>query len=164
MKKLIKEKIIVLLLLFVGCTDPIYFMGNQTPPNLVGFLGIRWTTPYGLVKNEFPKRTGAKPLQQLNKYNTSVYTDFKFWDWPVKICQFSFDEKGLRAIELVFNTNNQNYEKEFNDFKVRLNKIYGDSNNINIWFDGRLELKLMPNYNIVIKAYRERGYPYTREN
>ncbi len=75
----------------------------------------------------------------------------------------TFDEKGLKSIELVFNTNIQNYEKEFNYFKERLNNIYGDSNNINIWFEGRLELKLMPNYNIEINAYRIRSYPKDRK-
>jgi hypothetical protein len=171
MKIFNKEEFVLLLLIFIGCSDTNYFMENQTPPNLEGFLGIRWTTPLSIVDDEFPKMTGAKPLQQLNRYNTSAYTNFNFWDRQVKICQFTFNEKGLYSIELVFNTDIQSYGRDFIAVKEKLTKIYGVSmkkygNDVQqkyisgfSWLGCRLELLLTEEYKIEIIAYKGDCYP-----
>ena len=153
-----KEILIIFLLLLAGCVDVNYFMQSQTPPKLEGFLGLRWTTPMSIVNKEFSKRTGAKPLEKLNTYNTSVFTNVKFLDKQIDICRFTFDENGLLSIDLIFNTTRQSYKSVFNYYKDRLNEIYGDSNNLNLWFARRLELLLLPNYNVEINAYRIRSF------
>ena len=161
MAKLKKEILIIFLLLFAGCVHVNYFMQSQTPPMLEGFLGLRWTTPMSIVDKEFSKRKGAKPLEQLNTFSTTVFTDVSFLDKQVDTCRFTFDKKGLLSIDLIFNKNRHSYKSVFNYFKHRLNEIYGDSNNSNWWFEGRLELLLLPNYNVEINAYRIRSFPVT---
>lgn len=79
-KKSYNILVILLFVFFIGCGETNYILKNETPSIVDGFFGFRWTTPMSVVDNNFPKLTGAKPASNLNRYNTSFFTDASFLD------------------------------------------------------------------------------------
>jgi len=164
---------ILLLIVFTfiaSCGDPHYLLESDTPENLEGFLGIRWTATMSTVEEEFPKLTGANLVKEITPYNISSFSNVKFLDKQARNCKFIFDKKGLKAVSLSFDTNGKNYKKVLDTFKENLTKIYGIPNNPpavyyqnkqpsyirgDFWLGCRLELLLMPDFTIEINAYKE---------
>ena len=152
----------------IGCGEANYILKTETPPILDGFFGFRWTSPMSLVDNEFPNLTGAKPTTNLNRYNTSCFTDAPFLEELTSLCQFTFDGKGLQSVKLVFNSNQVIAENKLDALKEKLTRIYGEPNKFSgrigqhkapeyivyfSWDQKRLELMLKPDYTIEINAY-----------
>ena len=160
--------VILFFALLIGCGEANYILKTETPPLQDGFFGFRWTSPMSLVDNEFPNLTGAKPTTNLNRYNTSCFTDVSFLEELTSLCQFTFDEKGLKSVKLVFNSNQVTAEDKLTALKEKLTRIYGVPNKfLGIigqhkepeyivcfsWAEKRLELMLIPDYTIEINAY-----------
>ncbi len=53
-----------LILIISGCGETNYLLTSDTPQILEGFYGFRWTTPMSVVDSDFPKRTGATPIDE----------------------------------------------------------------------------------------------------
>lgn len=160
--------VILFFALLIGCSETNYILKTETPPILDGFFGFRWTTPMSLVDSKFPNISGAKPAADLNRYNTSCFTGASFLEELVSLCQFTFDEKGLKSVKLVFNSTQFTAEDKLDALKEKITRIYGAPDKLLgtigqqkppdyilsfSWAEKRLELMLMPDYTIEINAY-----------
>lgn len=158
------------LLIFIisGCGETNYLLTSDTPPILEGFYGFRWTTPMSVVDAEFPKRTGATPIDSLNRYNTSNFSDAYFLDELTSVCLFGFNENGLSSVKILFNTDYQNFGEKLFYLEKKLSDIFGkpleyfgnpsykDSPEYFSqlqWIRGRLKLTLLTNYILEISAF-----------
>ena len=152
----------------ISCGETNYILKTETPPIRDGFFRFRWTSPMSLVDNEFPNFTGAKPTKNLNRYNTSCFTDAAFLEESINLCQFIFDGKGLQSVKLVINANPVVAENKLDALKKKLTRIYGEPNQLSgrieqhrapeyivcfFWDQKRLDLMLKPDYTIEINAY-----------
>jgi len=158
-----------LLFLFIplGCGDANYLLTSDTPPILEGFYGFRWTTPMSVVDSEFPKQTGATPIDSLNHYNTSNFSDAYFVGELASFCWYGFGQTGLTSVKTLFNTNYLNCEDKLYLLKDSLSKIYGEPREIPgiiepntpptyfisyFWYEKRLDISLNTDFTIEINA------------
>ena len=118
--------ILILICFLIGCGETNYILKKETPPILDGFFGFKWTTPMSIVDNEFPKQTGAKPVSDLNRYNTSNFFDAYFLGELTSLCRFNFDQSGLTSVKILFNTNHMTFEDELFKLKEKLADVYGE--------------------------------------
>lgn len=152
----------------LSCGDSNYILNNETPSIQEGFFGFRWTTPMSIVDAEFPKRTKATPIDSLNHYNTSNFSDAYFLDQFANLCVFHFNESGLSSVKIIFYTDHRTSESKFYDLMEKLSFIYGKpeifigtSTDQNLpefigqfkWFKERMNITLNTNYDIEINAY-----------
>lgn len=169
--KMNKLKIISLIIftsLIIGCGTTNYVLKNATPSLNIGFFNFRWTTPMTVIDSEFPKLTGAKQRLDLNRFEKSCFVDASFLDEITSLCEFNFDEKGLKSVKLVINSNQFSNGNKLEVLKEKLTRIYGEPNkSLGItgqgktqayivyfsWAGKRLELMLMQDYSIEINAY-----------
>lgn len=167
----IKFNIILLLILAslnIGCGTTHYVLNNETPSLNSGFFNFRWTTPMSIVDSEFPKITRAKPRLDLNRYKTSCFSNTHFLGELIDVCEFSFNEKGLNSIKIIFVSSKLRVEDDLLRLKEKLSAIYGEPrelfNGMNqytkqeyilnyYWNEKRLELTLKPDYTIEVNAY-----------
>ncbi len=160
--------ILILICFLIGCGETNYILKKETPPKLDGFFGFRWTTPMSIVDNEFPKQTGAKPVSDLNRYNTSNFSDAYFLGELTSLCQFTFNETGLISVKMVFNTNHLTFEDELFKLKEKLADVYGEPReSLEIidyrvlpeylirysWAESRLDITLKLDYTLEINAF-----------
>lgn len=158
----------LLILIISGCGETNYLLTNDTPQILEGFSGFRWTTPMSVVDSEFPNQTGATPIDSLNRYNTSNFSDAYFLGELTSLCQFTFNETGLISVKMVFNKNHLTFEDELFNLKEKLADVYGEPReSLEIidyrtlpeylirysWAESRLNLTLLLDYKIEINAY-----------
>ncbi|MGB5530503.1 MAG: hypothetical protein WBQ32_11095 [Ignavibacteriaceae bacterium] len=160
--------IFILFFLLFRCGEANYILNEETPPILKGFFGFRWTTPMGIVDSEFPKLTGAKTQSNLNRYNTSNFSDAYFLGELTTLCRFTFSESGLRSVKIIFNTNHLTYDAELFELKEKLANVYGEPVELlgivdyptlpeylvrYSWIEGRLNITLNLDYTLEINAY-----------
>jgi len=160
--------LIVFASLVIGCGTTHYVLNDETPSLNTGFFYFRWTTPMGIVNSEFPQITGAQPRLDLNRYKTSCFSNTDFLGELINVCEFSFDEKGLNSIKIIFLSSELQAEENFLRFKEKLTTIYGEPrellNGTNqyteqeyilnyYWNDKMLELTLKPDYTIEINVH-----------
>jgi hypothetical protein len=167
-EKFLHSLFIILISFLLSCGESNYILQNETPPIEDGFFGFRWTTPMSIVDDEFPKRTGVKPVLTKNHYNTSNFSDAYFLDQLTNLCVFHFNERGLSSVKIIFYTDFRMSESKFYDLMEKLSFIYGkpeifigtstDQNQLEFigqfkWYKGRLNITLNTNYDIEINAY-----------
>jgi len=167
-KKFAYNLIYFLPLLLFRCGEANYILDDQTPPISEGFFGIRWTTPMAIVDSEFPKHTGAITQSSLNQYNTSNFSNAYFLGELPSLERFTFNERGLTSIKIIFKTNFNTYENKFDLLLKKVVSVYGKPIELfgivefpdipdyivcYYWNGKRLELKLKLDYSIEINAY-----------
>lgn len=162
--------IIFILLAFSGCGKSNYVSKSQTPDDLDGFSGFRWSTPMNVVDDEILQLTNAEPVCRLNDSFTSSYSNYIFMGRMSRLCQFMFDSKGLHSTKLTFKTSYSSAISEMNYFRNKLAGVYGmpvhmtrppfQKEYLNYidgyyWFNGRLVLTIMPGPQIILYACRD---------
>lgn len=168
LKKIFLGIFLLLLLIPLGCGETNYLLTSDTPQILEGFFGFRWTTPMSVVDSEFPNRTGAAPIDSLNNYNRSNFSETFFLGELTGLCQFTFNETGLISVKIIFNTNQLTVEDKLYYLGEKLSAVYGEplefiGNPYDRespeyfsqlrWFNGRLNLTLLLDYKVEINAY-----------
>jgi hypothetical protein len=158
----------LLILIISGCGETNYLLTSDTPQILEGFYGFRWTTPMSVVDSDFPKRTGATPIDSLNRYNTSNFSEAYFLGGLTSLCQFTFNETGLISVKMVFNTNQMTFEDELFKLKEKLTDVYGEPREAleiidyrtlpeylirYFWAESRLDITLKLDYTVEINAF-----------
>ncbi|MCW8817323.1 MAG: hypothetical protein OQK52_05555 [Ignavibacteriaceae bacterium] len=121
-----------------------------------------------IVDSEFPKLTGAQAQSNLNRYNTSNFSNAYFLGELTSLCRFGFSERGLSSIKIIFDTNYMNFEEEFYKLKEKLSAIYGEPREYPgiidyptlpeylvryTWIESRLDITLNLDYTFEINAY-----------
>jgi hypothetical protein len=159
--------LIIIIFLLSGCGQTNYLLKSDTPPILEGFYGFRWTTPMSIVDEEFPKKTNAKPIDSLNRYNNSNFIDAYFLGELTSLCLFGFNETGLTSVNILFNTDYQTFEYKLYYLEEKLSAVYGERVEVIgnpydresaqyfnqlIWAQGRLKLTLLTDYKLEITA------------
>lgn len=167
-KKFVYSLICILLFLFSRCGETNYILNVETPPILEGFFGFRWTTPMSIVDSAFPKLRGAETRSNLNRYNTSNFSNAYLLGELTSLCQFGFSERGLTSIKIKFNTNHLTYAKELYDLREKLTDVYGEPRDLPgiidylglpeylvryTWIESRLDITLNLDYTLEINAY-----------
>jgi hypothetical protein len=149
-------------ILFCCGTDN-YILKEETPGLDTGFYHFRWHTPMSILDSEFQKMNDATPRLDLNRYSTLCYSNTHFLDELIKECQFSFNDKGLNSVLLLFDSNSFKAENDLLRICEKLSDIYGKPQKIHnetnrdfiikyFWDFGKLELTLKRDYSITIRA------------
>lgn len=164
----------LVLLLFSGCSKTNYISKSETPEDLNGFLGFRWSTPMDIVDDQLLQLTSAESVSHLDAPKTVAYSKIGFLGRKSSLCQFFFDWKGLSATKLIFISSTSSISADLKYFRDKLTMIYGipvqmtkpayqkeyrDYIEGYYWFYGRLSLILKPGHQIVINAFREKCPP-----
>jgi hypothetical protein len=167
-KKFAYSLLFMLLFLLFRCGETNYILNKETPPILDGFFGFRWATPMSIVDSEFPKLTGAKTQSNLNRYNTSNFSNAYFLGELANLCRFNFGKTGLTSVKIVFHTNYMTFDEELYRLKEKLSTIYGESREYPgiidyltlpeylvryTWIERRLDITLNLDYTLEINAY-----------
>jgi hypothetical protein len=167
-KKFAYSLLFILLFLLFRCGETNYILNEKTPPILEGFFGFRWTTPMSIVDDEFSKTTGTKPIDSLNRYNTSNFSDAYFLGELTTFCVFGFNENGLSSVKIIFNTDFQTFEDNLFKLKEKLTDVYGEPReSLEIidyrtlpeylirysWAGSRLDITLKLDYTVEINAF-----------
>lgn len=157
-----------LVIITFGCIGTNYILKDETPAIEEGFFGFRWTTPMSVFDSEFPKRTGVTPIDSLNRYNTSNFSEAYFLGELTSLCVFGFNENGLSSVKIIFNTDYRTFKDELYYLEEKLSAVYGEpleflGNPYDRelpeyfsqlqWVNGRLNLTLLLDYKVEINAY-----------
>ena len=166
------QRSIVLLVSFLslaGCGRSHYFLRLDTPPELEGFLGFRWTAPTDVIERHFLQySSGSVPMPELTTSFVPAYSNVMFLSKRAVTCQFFTGPGGYYEAKLVFKTTEASSAEDVRYFQERLSEVYGRSrggasyadpytleNSLAnySWLDCRLELTLTPDTTIVISAF-----------
>ncbi len=164
--------LLVFILSFAGCGRSNYFLRLDTPPDLEGFLGFRWTAPTDVIERHFLQySSGSVPMPELATSFVPAYSNVMFLSKRAVTCQFFTGPGGYYEAKLIFRTTEASSAEDVRYFQERLSEVYGRSRGgasyadpyalensmVNYtWLDGSLELTLTPDTTIVISAFEPR--------
>lgn len=167
-KKFAYKLLCILPFLLFRCGETNYILNDQTPSNLEGFFGFRWTTPMEIVDSEFPKRTGARKQSGLNRYNTSNFSNAVFLGETTSSCRFKFNERGLTSVKILFDADHMTIDEQLYNLIEKLSDVYGKPIEVHgiiknnrppeylvryTWIEARLDIILNLDYTLEVNAY-----------
>lgn len=159
---------LIILLTILGCGESNYVQNCDTPLNLNGFAGFRWTTPMSLIEEQLSKKSYVKPIPELNTFESTHFSNVEFMEYEGFDCAYYFSKRGLIKTSLSFQSTPENAEIVFNEILVHLVNIYGEPRktisqrtrksypNFLVgfsWFECELEIFLNMKSIIIINAY-----------
>ena len=113
------------LFILAGCGRSNYFLRLDTPPELEGFLGFRWTAPTDVIERHFLQySSGSVPMPELTTSNVPAYSNVMFLSKRASSCQFFTGPGGYYEAKLIFQTTEASSAEDMRFFQERLSEVY----------------------------------------